>query len=329
MQYSAYTVEEFCSDTDFIRWVVAPDQESDQYWRAFIATHPHKAEEVQQAIEHIKVFHFQEINPSPDTLLQLKQRIWADIDEPVRRLAWYRNSYWVAAAAVFLVVSIGLSWWLYDTNLANRYETAFGEIQTIRLADGSMVALNANSSLRVTDALAEKFDGKSREVWLNGEAYFAIAKRSGAKFIVHTADADVEVLGTEFNVNTRRNQTKVVLHEGKVQLRAVNVPAVVMKPGDMATISKKSPTIQLKIVQPDQYDAWKESFLVLDGKSVSEIISEIEDTYGLSITLEDSTLFSKKLTGKLSLKVPEDCIDNLAIILDSDVVKNETGYTLK
>ena len=329
MRYSAYTVEEFCSDTDFIRWVVAPDAESDRYWRAFMATHPHKAEEVQQAIDFIKILHFQEISPSPDTLLQLKQRIWADIDVPVRRLAWYRNSYWAAAAVVFLVVSMGVSWWLYTLNSDSQYETAFGEIQTIRLADGSVVTLNANSSLKVTDDLVEKFDGKSREVWLNGEAYFAVAKRSGAKFIVHTADADVEVVGTEFNVNTRRSQTKVVLHEGKVRLRAVNVPVLVMKPGDMATISKKSPAIQLKIVQPTQYDAWKESFLVLDGKSVSEIISEVEDTYGLLITLEDSTLFSKKLTGKLSLKVREDCIDNLALILDSDVVKTETGYILK
>ncbi len=58
--------------------------------------------------------------------------------------------------------------------------------------------------------------------------------------MVHTPEATIEVLGTEFNVNTRHRQTHVVLHEGKVQLSALNETELVMKPGDMAVVKPQS-----------------------------------------------------------------------------------------
>jgi ferric-dicitrate binding protein FerR (iron transport regulator) len=117
----------------------------------------------------------------------------------------------------------------------------------------------------------------------------------------------------------------VVLQEGKVQLTATNQPAVVMKPGDMATVKWQSPRIQLKKVQPQQYDAWKESYIMLDGKSLAEIITTLEDTFGVTIKLEERRLLDKKLTGKLQTKVAQDCIDNLAVILEASV--QQTGNT--
>ncbi|WP_332367606.1 FecR family protein [Spirosoma telluris] len=211
----------------------------------------------------------------------------------------------------------------YQANSSLTYQTAYGKIQEIKLADGSVVTLNANSVLKVADNMADR---PVREVWLEGEAYFDIAKRKGAKFIVHTAEAQIEVLGTEFNVNTRRDETHIVLEEGKVQLSTDNQSMVVMKPGDMATVSPKSRQIQLKRVQPDLYDAWKASYIVLDGKSLPEIINSLEDTFGVTIKLEDAQLVDKKLTGKLSTEVAEDCIDNLSIILDADVKKVGDTY---
>lgn len=338
MRYPTFTVEDFCKDPDFIRWVITPTNESDRFWQAFVADYPHKVTDVQTAAHYVRTLHFAEIDPSPEELARLKQRIWQGIDQPVRvrgpkrqtdpvrEIQWYRRPYWAAAAVVLLVASVSVGWWAYQANADLTYETAYGKIQEIRLADGSVVTLNANSSLTVADKLG---NDPVREVWLDGEAYFDIAKRTGAKFIVHTDEANVEVLGTEFNVNTRRQQTNVVLHEGKVQLSTTNQSAVVMKPGDMAIVTPKSRSIQLKRVQPDVYDTWKASYIVLDNKSLPEIVDVLEDTFGITIKLEDARLANKKLTGKLRTEVADDCLENLAIIVEADVKKTGDTYLFR
>ncbi|GAB2594682.1 FecR family protein [Spirosoma areae] len=356
MQNPAFTVEDFCKDPQFIGWVLTPTDESNRVWQTYMADYPHKVADIQLAIDYVKTIQFRELEPSPQDLARLKQRIWQDIepafqaperrwygiptdaaghrsdgdnsvrDHPVRVVQWYHSPYWAAAAVVLLVASMGMGWWTWRANSSLTYETAYGKIQEIHLADGSVVTLNAHSSLRVGNDL---LNSPVREVWLDGEAYFDIATRKGAKFIVHTPEAQVEVLGTEFNVNTRREQTNVVLHEGKVQLSANDVSAVVMKPGDMATVTPKSRQIQLKSVKPDLYDAWKESYIVLDGKTLTEIVNSLQDTFGVTINVEDAQLADKKLTGKLRTDVAEDCIDNLAIIMEADVKKVGDTYVLK
>lgn len=341
-----FTVEAFCKDPDFIRWVLTPTPESNRFWQAFIADNPHKAADIRLAVDYVKTIHFQEINPSEKDLARLKHRIWTDIQQlrpsgpglngPVRtdlaeqpsgRVSqWYQRPYWAAVAMALLIALVGAGWWVYRANAGLTYQTAYGKIQEIRLVDGSVVTLNANSALKVANDLA---NSPVREVWLNGEAYFAIAKRAGTKFIVHTPEAQVEVLGTEFNVNTRREQTNVVLHEGKVQLSADNQSTVVLKPGDMATVLPRNRHIQLKRVQPDNYDAWKEAYIVLDGKSLPEIINSLQDTFGVKIKLEDTLLVSKKLSGKLRTEVADDCIENLSTILDAEVEKSGDVYLFK
>ncbi|MFD2934747.1 FecR family protein [Spirosoma flavum] len=327
-----FTVEDFCKDPNFIRWVLSPTDESNQFWQSFMTDYPHKVADVRLAVDYVKTIRFREIDPSAQDLAQLKKRIWNDIEKPdhqiatVQILLWYQRPYWAAAAVVLLVASIGFAWWTYQANSTLTYQTAYGKIQEIRLADGSVVTLNANSRLKVADKMADR---PVREVWLEGEAYFDIAKRKGAKFIVHTPEAQIEVLGTEFNVNTRRDETHVVLEEGKVQLSTDNQSMVVMKPGDMATVSPKNRQIKLKRVQPELYDAWKESYLILDGKSLPEIIRNLEDAFGVKIKLEDAQLADKRLTGKLRTEVAEDCIDNLSIILDANVKKEGDTYVFK
>lgn len=345
MPYCDFNLEDFCKDPDFIRWVQTPTDETNRFWRSFMAEYPHKVADIQRATEFVRLIQFQEIIPSSQDLARLKQRIFSDVEqperdlaarsakadperrmEPVRVIQWYQRPYWAAAAMVVLIMLAGLGWYGYKANASLTYQTAYGKIQEIKLADGSVVTLNANSSLKVDDDL---IDSPVREVWLAGEAYFDIARRNGTRFVVHTPEATIEVLGTEFNVNTRREQTNVVLHEGKVQLQADNQSAVVMKPGDMAIVSPKSRHIELKKVQPDLYDSWKEAFIVLDGRTVSEIIHSLEDTFGVTINLTNAQLADKKLTGKLRTDVADDCIENLAIILEADVSKKGDAYSFE
>ena len=323
MDYSSFKAEEFCKDVDFIGWVLSPSDESNKFWNTYIANNSSKIKEIQIAKEYIETFHFQEIDVSEEDVHRLSQRIWNDIDQiPIRIMWWKKPTNWAIAASVVLVM-FAISWF-NQTPIA--YETAYGEIRKIDLSDGSVVTLNANSKLKIANNLV---NATVREVWLDGEAYFDIAKKNGAKFIVHTSEAEVEVLGTEFNINTRRKQTKVVLHEGKVKLLAGNAQPVIMKPGEMATVLNNFQPIQLKIVKPEQYDVWRESLVTLDEKSVLEIAEMLEDSYGVTLTFEDSLILSKKLSGKLVIKSTADFVENLATILDVKVQTTEKGYILR
>lgn len=323
MDYSSFKAEEFCKDVDFIAWVLTPSDESNQFWNAYMANNSSKVKEIQIAKEYVETFHFQEIDVSEEDIQRLKQRIWDDIEQAPMQVKWWRKTTnWAIAASVVLVM-FAISWF-NQTPIA--YETAYGEIRKINLADGSVVTLNANSNLKIANNLVNT---DVREVWLDGEAYFDIAKKNGAKFLVHTSEAEVEVLGTEFNVNTRRKQTKVILHEGKVKLLAGNAQPVIMKPGEMATVLNNFQPIQLKMVKPEQYNVWQESLVTLNDKSVLEIAEMLEDTYGVTLTFEDSLILNKRLSGKLLIKSTDDFVENLATILDVKVQTTEKGYILR
>ena len=323
MRYSFFTVEDFCKDAEFIKWAISPTPDSDRFWKEFMASHPHKTEEVRFALECVRTIRFEETEPDEDDLLSLKQRIWKDIEAP-RPVVYRRlNRVYLAAASVVFILAAGFWWSLKNSALT--YRTAYGEVREIALEDGSSVILNARSEIKISDEIAEK---KIREVWLRGEAYFKIAKRNGAKFIVHTPETQVEVLGTTFNVNTRRRQTSVVLAEGKVQLVSGQNPAWVMRPGDMATVGKDN-RIRSKRVQPGHYDSWKDSYLVMDDKPVSEIVEVMEDNYGIRLQFDDSSLLNKRLSGKLATKNPEQFLENLSTILERDLIKTDDGYIFR
>jgi ferric-dicitrate binding protein FerR (iron transport regulator) len=133
--------------------------------------------------------------------------------QPVRAHRWYH--FRLLAACIALLVAGGL-WVLQDQLFYRTYATPYGTTQQVQLADGSQVVLNANSTLKVSRRLATN---SLREVWITGEAFFSVAKTATkSRFVVHTSQADVEVLGTRFNVQDRRGKTVILLDEGKVKL---------------------------------------------------------------------------------------------------------------
>jgi ferric-dicitrate binding protein FerR (iron transport regulator) len=134
-----------------------------------------------------------------------------------------------------LLIAAGLGVWSYLRAGENAHTTHYGETARIKLPDGSMVVLNAHSTLTYNDWS----EGQTREVWLNGEAFFEVQKKHDAtgrvKFVVHTGDLNVEVLGTRFNVSNRGLRTQIVLEEGKVRLRYEQETEKVidMQPGEL------------------------------------------------------------------------------------------------
>jgi ferric-dicitrate binding protein FerR (iron transport regulator) len=240
-------------------------------------------------------------------------------------------------AASFLVIAATTIWMFLKYENQNIYlsevKTVSGEIKRITLPDGSTVVLNANSILKVPKVWK---DNAIRNVWIEGEAYFTVAKKkvTGDIFVVHTKEVDIEVLGTKFNVNTRNDQSTVALEEGKVQLALNDIasskkgkkePPMVMKPGEVAVVNKSD------VVKLDAdtaigiYSGWARNEFHFNYTSMTEVARLIQDTYGYTIVISDSTLWQAKISGELRAANIEDMAKVLEVILKKKItIKNKT-----
>ena len=214
----------------------------------------------------------------------------------------YLRYGWAAAAACIALLLLVV---FYQTNFGNTitYETAYGETKTIELQDGSVVTLNANSQI----SFAKNWNAdKPRQVWLEGEAYFSVThKQNDQQFLVHTQNLDVEVLGTEFNVNNRRGETQVMLNSGKVKLdihaAKDSEKELTMLPGELVTFSEKK-QVEKKVVNPEIYSAWVSDVLIFEDVPMYTIKKIVEDNFGMEVIIEDPAINDLRFNAKVPAK---------------------------
>lgn len=231
---------------------------------------------------------------------------------------------WAAAASIALVIGAYLlsDFWYYK-----QYETGYGEIRTIVLPDSSRVTLNANSVLSIPRF---GFGSGTREVMLKGEAEFAVKHTvDHSKFIVRTPDKlEVKVLGTEFIVYSRERGSKVVLSQGSVQLRSLkvlNARPVLMKPGDVATMSTQG-TLSLKHSESlSAHQAWKQRLFMFENTPVSEIAYQISEHFGVNVVVTDSTLARRTIGGTFNASDPANVLKVLSDVLNARVTHSPPG----
>jgi ferric-dicitrate binding protein FerR (iron transport regulator) len=239
-----------------------------------------------------------------------------------------RHRRWLVAACLLLVLGGGL-FVARDLILFTTYTADYGQIRSVRLSDGSEVALNANSWLKVRNTWGP---APQREVWLKGEGFFSIARRAdGRKFTVHTDQLTVEVLGTKFNVAQRRNRTTVVLSEGKVKLtaNAGRKPSILMQPGDHIELSARDTTFNRKTVAPEKYTAWKENELFFENAPLPEVLQKVEDYYGVKIILQDTTAAEKRFTSSLPNNNLDVVLKSIASVYHLEVSRKQNRVILR
>ncbi|GHE32789.1 FecR family protein [Sphingobacterium griseoflavum] len=160
-----------------------------------------------------------------------------------------------------------------------------GQYQVV-LADGTRVWLNAASSIRYPVV----FTGDTREVELEGEAYFDVEKDPSRRFIVRTAKQAVAVLGTEFNVNAYADAptVKTTLIEGSVALSSskdASQPAVTLKPGQQATLSGQ--TFVVAAVDVEESIAWKNGYFFFEKEKLATALQKISRWYDIDVVYEE------------------------------------------
>lgn len=240
---------------------------------------------------------------------------------------------WYRAAAVAGIVLGSIALWLFiRQNQAVTYATGYGEVRTFTLPDNSTVTLNANSSLRYAPDWNSEVP---REVWLDGEVYFSVIHtQNDQPFLVHVTDAlRVEVLGTAFNVKDRRHRAEVVLTTGKVKLSVQKNQAgsqtLAMQPGELVAFAEADQTLRKKRVDPKNYAAWRDHKMIFDQMTLQELARQLEDIYGVSITIEGDRLANTTLTGAFPTHNLEIILSSLPTIVAMEILRNEDRITFK
>ncbi len=165
----------------------------------------------------------------------------------------------------------------------------------VTLSDGTKVRLNSVSKLR----FPIRFNGKSREVYLEGEAFLEVAKDSSRPFIVHTKQSDIKVLGTKFNVNTYDGiTTKTSLVEGSVLLSASHQTSLRLKPGEQGVYDSSS-GFSKNDFDKEYVLSWINGTYYFQNARIEELSEVINRWFGLSVIVESPKLRELRLSGML------------------------------
>lgn len=165
-------------------------------------------------------------------------------------------------------------------NKSNVLTTNKGETYRVKLPDGTMVWLNAASSIIYPSSFARL---KQRSVELSGEAYFEVAKDKSHPFIVKTARQNVEVLGTHFNVNAYpdENLVKTTLLEGSVKVSTSNRSQLI-KPGEQLVLSEKN-ELTVTALDAGMTIAWKNDEFMFDDEGIEQVMNTIARWYNIDV----------------------------------------------
>lgn len=224
----------------------------------------------------------------------------------VRRIA-----SWSVAASILLLVGFSVSFLLFGHKAPSMSVfVPMGQRTELALGDGTHVWLNSGSRLDVY----EGFNSRTREVKLDGEAYFSVTKSTEKPFVVHTKSYNVKVMGTEFNVCSYTNapEWSVVLVNGQVEVCDDNDVNLVLTPNTKAEL------VGNKLVTSEfsDHDAllWRRGIMSFEDASFHEIFAKLEAYFQVDFQVEDSEILDRRSTCKFMISDGIDCIMGILLM---------------
>lgn len=301
MSYSQQELEALLENDEFVSWVLSPRPEENAYWQGWMQQHPDR----KAMVEMIRGIREAENETTGNH--ELADQIWHDLQSqitPVRRINWTR---YVAAAAVILLLGAG-AWWFAPSGTQtiekkglvvqknSRHELTArntgSTLQTIYLLDGTRITLSPESSIHYTRLMA----GDTREVSLEGEAFFEVAQDANRPFIVYSGDIITKVLGTSFRVKGN-DQIVVAVRSGKVAVsrKESATEQYILLPNEQVVFNSKQNTLQKLNVTDVAILANPvpaTAVLNYDEAAVGDVLDQLAKMYAIDIQY-DHTLFAK------------------------------------
>ncbi|OXG09290.1 FecR family protein [Flavobacterium araucananum] len=186
----------------------------------------------------------------------------------------------------------------------NTIKIPYGKKFRLQLSDGTFVHLNSGTTLKYP---VKFIAGENRQVYLDGEAFFDVAKDKKHPFIVNADALNVRVLGTHFNVSNYPEDaaTDVVLVEGSVGMYRSNeefdaAKNTILKPGYKGSFNRDNTLISTKAVITDIYTSWINGGLTFRNMSFKNIITKLERRYNVTIINQNEKLANEKFNASFS-----------------------------
>lgn len=324
MNYGGYAAADFAADASFRAWVLH-DRDKAAFWADWQSAHPEKESVLQEAKAMVLALRFRSNEVSMEEMHAVKDQIDNLLNDAVVKknngLPRSRRLYVLGAAVVAAsIILLAVIW--YSTGSAAPeniiVQTGFGETKTVQLPDGSVVQLNANSSITYP---ARWQQDKVRTVTLNGEAYFNVSKSPAGlhpKFRVLMPQVTIEVKGTAFNVYNRHDHVKVLLEEGKI---VVN-DSLHMQPGDRMLFTPGA--YQRLQADAAQLTAWKQHRLVYRDESLINVAQQLEDIYGYHIQFRNKRMEGLLFTGSGPAADPGMLLKAMATVHQLKMTQNNS-----
>ena len=210
---------------------------------------------------------------------------------------------WLRIAALWVVIG-SATLFLFDRQFNNDYQsqiknspkqiaTINGQRKLIRLFDGTKIWLSPSSTIKYNDQLVNNY----REVTLDGEAFFEVAKDKKHPFIIHSGHMQTQVVGTSFNIKSysKLNTYSVTVVTGIVKVAVMSVASkklseVTLKPKQQVIFNKQSSSLTSKIV-PDLQPVIKnrDGILNYDGTTIQDVVADLRRYYDVPIELENKS----------------------------------------
>jgi transmembrane sensor len=280
-----------------------------------------------------KLIHYQQSNIEAPTQ-EIGERIWASIEKEVQSkpLVGEKESTikkiqpWQWAAAAIVVLGLTASLFLTFNRLSTTsivyteyYNPPASKVKTVTLVDGSNIHLNAGTRLK----LPESFSETTREVFLEGEAFFDVFRDTRRPFTVKSSSLLVSVLGTSFNVDASQpSQIEVSVATGKVEVSSSN-DAVILLPNQKALFNLKENKIVKSSSSANDW-VWLSGKLIFDKTPFSEVIVMLEKIYEKPIQI-DAKMMSCTVTGEFTVRETdlEKILEGLKFVLAFDYKEND------
>lgn len=232
-----------------------------------------------------------------------------------------RKLKYILRFAASIVILVGLSFiFLYETTpgfgkLAQQ-KTGTQKDQLV-LDDGTQVHLNKKSRL----VYPNHFNSKTRNVKLEGEAYFQVKKNPSKPFIITSGDAIIEVLGTAFNVrNDENGRTIVTVNSGKVSLtNRKSKKLVYLTKGEKGILYDS--IISESVNNEVNFDAWKTGVLRFRKTPLPLVLKYIENYYGIKITNKCERINTLNFNSTFNNESIDSVISELELQLNVKTVK--------
>lgn len=259
------------------------------------------------------------------------------LDASNKKARLRKKLIYVSQVAAIFIVAFGLSYFFFQNSDISSHQLVMNQVLMpkgnkgkVELPDGSLVWLNSGSKI----SYPETFSGDTREVTIDGQAYFEVVHNSDKPFIVKTGTLDVKVLGTKFDVQnySDKKQIEVSLIEGSVSIEVEgdNSNRKILKPNEKFTYIKSKTSSLIEPINAPMSAIWIKDRMTFENNKLSYIIPYLEGWYGIKVKCDKDLAENTRLTFTVRQDSLEDILKSIEYISSLHYeIKDDTVFILK